>query len=468
MRVRTLIAGVTLAMFTTVLGAPAALAAQPSPVPPVENQDQTKDEEKDGNQPDPNLAPDENAQKIPVVVPKATLSLSPDSVVPGGSFGAVADCGVPDLAPELSGDGVSFSGLTGTVSKDAEPGTITIKAVCKNGDGSSEAGAPLTVLAAAPADPPAQQKQFQVGNADLVVSPDERRRGEPFDIAITCPPSPKEIQLTADPGFVTIDGDLEGGKVIDDANAEGKVVTFTLTCGDGTTDSDTLKIVDERDAYLDLDPNEGYRDDKIEVEAYCPGTADAKLNSPALDDIVLKRDGDDILRGKTRVEDDAKFGDSFAQVLCAGGERPADEFFVKEHRKPDLDLDPAFGKRGDEIKVFVICDVTVGMLESDVLTDVEVSRDDDDPMWRYRGKTTVVSDAAEGEHTVKIKCGDDYLEEDFFVIVNGEGTGGTQVTVYPKGAPQTGGGPVGAPAGMLGLAGMTGFATLPARRTVRR
>ena len=104
-----------------------------------------------------------------------------------------------------------------------------------------------------------------------------------------------------------------------------------------------------------------------------------------------------------------------------------------------LDLDPSFGHRGDEIDVYVSCDDSVGRLESDVLDDIEVSRYDGHG-WRYRATTHVEDDADSGEHTVRIRCGDDTLEESFFVQGDGDSPGGgDQVTVYPKGAPETGG-----------------------------
>lgn len=452
MRVRTLVAGITLATFMTVLGAPAALAASPEPPPEPPGQSESED--------------DAPAQKVAPQPPTAALQVSPDEVEPGKQFVATATCSAGSDA-ELAADDVSFAGTTGTVDPGAKPGTtITVTLTCTNADGSDEATD--TVKVREPAGQPSPAAKQAVGPASVSVDPGERRPGQRFEIDFACPAGGNgTTTMTADPASVVFDADLEGGRVKD--GAPSGTVTVTLTCPNGDKATDTLRVVDDRKPYLDLDPNDGYRNDKIEVEAYCPGTADAKLNSPVLDDIVLKRDGDNILRGKTRVEDDAEYGDSFAEVLCKGGEKPTDDFYVLEHRKSDLDLDPAFGKRGDEIKVFVVCDFTVGRLESDVLEDVEVKRDDDDPKWRYRGRTTVLSDAKEGEHTVKIKCGDDYLDEEFFVIVNGDAEGGTQVTVYPKGAPQTGGGPAGTgPGGALGLAGLTGFATLPARRAVHR
>lgn len=459
MRARMLVAGITLATFTTVLGAPAAFAAQPDPEPEPPGRSEQADQqtdEKSAEKADEKAAPKPNP-------PEASLSVSPDQVEPGGRFVADVRC-TEDGAPTLSANGVSFDGRTGTVGDGVAPGTtITVRLACTNPGGSDEATDAVKVVApaAGPAAAPA-------GPARVSVEPDERRPGERFRIDFSCPAGGTgDTRLTASPGAIDFDGDLDGGRVKDDARPGD--VRIELTCPNGDKATDTLRVLEDRKAFLDLDPNEGYRDDKVEIEAYCPGRGDARLVSPVLDDVVLKRDGDGILRGRTRVEDDAEYGDSYAEVLCRTGEKPQDDFDVLEHRKPDLDLDPAFGKRGDEIKVYVVCDFTVGRLESDVLEDVEVTRDDDDPAWRYRARTKVLSDAKEGEHTVKIKCGDHYVDEAFFVIVDGEAKGGTQVTVYPEGAPQTGGGPVGpGPAGALGLAGLTGFATLPGRRAVRR
>lgn len=468
MRVRTMVAGITLAAFIAVLGAPAAYAAPDDDAnPPGQSENQGPDgdagDEQDDTAPPAEESADPPAEKAvvppPPVKPTASISLNPRSVLPGATFVATTGCGVEGATASLAAApaGISFDKATGRVDGNARPGAYVITLTCDNGGETDVDTAELQVEEAAPKPPEV--------DASLSVNPDERKPGERFTVDFTCPPGGGLTTLTAKPGVLDFDDDLRGGEV--DENAPSGDVELTLTCPNNDKATDRLKVVDGKNAYLDLDPNDGYRDDKIEVEAYCPGTADAKLNSPVLDDITLTRDGDNILRGKTRVEDDAEYGDSFGEVLCAGGERPKDAFYVLEHRRPDLDLDLAFGKRGDDVRVYVICDFTVGTLESDVLGDIEVKRDDDDPPWRYRGTTEVVSDAKDGEHTVRIRCGDDILEEQFFVYSDGDAKGGTQVTVYPKGAPQTGGGPVGGPAGALGPAGMTGFATVPARRVQR-
>ena len=91
--------------------------------------------------------------------------------------------------------------------------------------------------------------------------------------------------------------------------------------------------------------------------------------------------------------------------------------------------------------------------------------------WRYEGSTHVSDDAEPGEHTVRVSCGNDTLEESFFVQGDGdhngdddssEPGGGEYVSVYPVGAPETGGGPVdgddGGSPGLtaLGVLGLTG------------
>lgn len=455
MRIRTMVAGATLAMLTAVLGAPAAYAA------PDDDDDGTSQPTTSSQSAAPAQQPAPAAAPEP---PNASVSV-PNQVAAGATFDVTVDCGVDGAAAVLSASpgGISFTGHKGKVADGAAPGTYTVTLACTAPGGTDQASDTLQVTAAQQQPQPQQP----VAPVWLSVAPDQAEPGQHVDIDFSCPPGPGTTTLTADPGVVDFDGDLKGGKIHDNAH-EGDV-KITLKCPNGDTETDVLRVREARRPYLDLDPNEGYRDDRVEVEAYCPGNADARLNSPVLDDITLKRDGDGILRGKTHVEHEAGFGDSFGEVLCGGGQKPSDHFRVLEHRGADLDLDPAFGKRGDEIKVYVTCDFSVGKLESDVLEDIEVTRDDDDPSWRYHGKAKVLSDAPEGEHTVRIRCGDHDVDEEFLVIVDERHPvrGGTQVTVYPEGAPETGGGPVGSPVGALGVA-LTGTGALPARRVTRR
>jgi hypothetical protein len=144
------------------------------------------------------------------------------------------------------------------------------------------------------------------------------------------------------------------------------------------------------------------------------------------------------------------------------------------------------------VDVHVGCDTWVGRVESDALDVIDLDRDG--RPWRYSGMTHVSDDAQPGEHTVRVRCGDDTLEESFFVQGDGdhggdggEPGGGDAVSVYPLGAPETGGGPVDAaatvstgplsgPAGAwaaaaIGLAGVTAAGAsgvLPVRRKAGR
>jgi hypothetical protein len=122
-------------------------------------------------------------------------------------------------------------------------------------------------------------------------------------------------------------------------------------------------------------------------------------------------------------------------------------------------------------------------VESDALDDIDLDRDGRD--WRYEGSTHVSDDADPGEHTVRVSCGNDTLEESFFVQGDSDHSGddasspggGEYVSVYPVGAPETGGGPVddSDPRGpvALGVLGLTGAALAGtwaalARRNSRR
>ena len=109
----------------------------------------------------------------------------------------------------------------------------------------------------------------------------------------------------------------------------------------------------------------------------------------------------------------------------------------------------------------------------DVLEDVELDRDSDH-YWRWDGTTHVDPHADFGEHTIRIKCGDNWLEEDFFVQ-DGDGPGGdVHTSVYPKGSGETGGGPED-PVGLVALgltgvlgAGLAGAGAVLERRGARR
>jgi hypothetical protein len=228
------------------------------------------------------------------------------------------------------------------------------------------------------------------------------------------------------------------------------------------------------------------------VSVRCTGDR-AFLRSDVLRDVTLRRDGNR-LTGRTHVEDRADFGRGWVRVECGGGDRfdYDTRFRVLRDRGEEefLDLDPAFGERGDEVDVTVQCRSGVGELRSDVLEDIRLDRNGRSST-RFRGTTHVEDDAERGEHTVSVRCGDRTLAEEFFVKGDsapgdsdgrdsdpgdkgpdsGGADGGDQTSVYPVGAPETGGGPVGGDLGgvpTLGLSGMVGAAASGSARTTSR
>jgi hypothetical protein len=196
------------------------------------------------------------------------------------------------------------------------------------------------------------------------------------------------------------------------------------------------------------------------------------------------------LTGSTRVVDRVGNGWHRVTVSCDGHSDNQGFWVLSDRGDHDryLSVDPAYGHHGDEVDIRVGCDWSVGRVESDALDDIDL--DDDGKAWRYSGTTHVSDDAQQGEHTVRVRCGDDTMEESFFVQGDGDHQGdddspggGDQVSVYPVGAPETGGGPAGADAGgpgagspgvvALGLIGITGAAmagtgAVLARRRTRR
>ena len=598
MRVRTLWAGVALALLTAAWTAPIALAADngdsTDPSPPSAGavqrpgQSQVKDTDDSGGgnsgtgsgpsgsggkaddvgkakppaggtlpppagQPVPSKPP--ASANPPVVVqplpiappPTARLSLSRTLVKPGESITASVDCGIGRMEP-LSGDGVSFSGLSGTVSQTAAPGGHLVNLVCVNADKRATASAGFTVV-----------KQDDPGNpelrASLRVSPKRVKPGERISFNVDCGKGHAQ-PLTAD--GVDISG--TSGRVRDDAR-DG-THNATLTCVDGgqtrtASDSfqvdaqgdqgdDTLSVsphtvkqgdrisfngqcASGRQQYLTAEdvevhgntgtvrddarlgehtatrscfhgngartvsdnftviPNDGpwpgsgpaefwlsdrsgYRGDSVDVSVRCRDDH-ARLESDALEDITLSRHGGERrLTGTTRVRDHVGNGWHRVTVSCDGHSEDRGFLVLSDRNDHDryLSVDPGYGHRGDEIDIRVGCDRWVGRVESDALDDIYL--DHDGRPWRYSGTTHVTSDAEPGEHTVRVRCGDDTLEESFFVRGHEDGDdssdgdynsphGGEQVSVYPLGAPETGGGPVGdSPSGIaaLGVLGLTG------------
>ncbi|MDT7589891.1 MAG: hypothetical protein QOE32_7441, partial [Pseudonocardiales bacterium] len=163
MRTRTLLAGATLALLTMAWSAPVAMAAdndgsgsQPPassvPVPGQADSNKPAQGEKDKDKPseppapppvqpkpvepkpvEPKPAPGNELKPGPILSdPKASLSVSPKLVSPGDSISANANCANGQLF-SLTGDGVRFSGNSGSVDRNANSGNHTVTLVCANG-----------------------------------------------------------------------------------------------------------------------------------------------------------------------------------------------------------------------------------------------------------------------------------------------------------------------------------------------
>jgi hypothetical protein len=643
MRVRALLAGVTLALLTAAWSAPVALAAEnndggdltpPSagaPQRPAKWSSSTDDDQNGssnngGNsggktsggktsgggdkpaeppkEPDPPKpskpadpptviapAPAQELKPIPAD-PKASLSLSPSVVKQGTSFAANANCANGKI-DSLAGGGVSFSGTTGSVGANTNPGNHTVTLVCVNATKKDTATAALQVVK--PNDPGGPGL-----HPSLSVDPKVARLGDEINFNGACPNGRQE-SLTAD----GVDVRGNSGRVRDDAREgahtatrtcvegdrresasdtfrvtgkggpvggntlsvspkvvrQGGTVYFNGDCGGGRQLSVTADDVDVRggagtvrdDARLDdhtatrecaygggavtathdnfrVVPGDGngsgdgprdfwlsdrsdYRGDSVDVSVRCRDNS-ARLDSDALEDITLHRDGGR-LTGGTRVVGHVGNGWHRVTVSCDGHSQSRGFLVLSDRGDHDryLSVDPGYGHRGDEVDIHVGCDWSVGRVESDALDDIDVHHDG--RPWRYSGSTHVSDDAEPGEHTVRVRCGDDTLEESFFVKGDHDGDnngghdgdnnngdnnngdnnngdnnnggngpdgddstpdGGEQTSVYPLGAPETGGGPVGggspglAALGVIGATGvaMAGAGTALVRRGVRR
>jgi hypothetical protein len=399
-------------------------------------------------------------------LPKAKLAVSPNVVRPGDTINSGAACDGGQIE-SLTGDSVRFSGTSGRVDDNARDGDHGITLVC-NGQGRKDtATASFRVSRNGPilSDP----------KAHLTVSPKVVKQGDFIYANGDCENSNQE-SLTGD------DVSFRGNRGWVDDNAREGDHTVRRVCRNGfKTDvaTDTFRVVrgdgwnGEGPRDFRLSDRSGYPGDDIDVSVRCRDDR-ARLESDALTDITLHRDGGR-LTGTTHVDHDVRYGWHRVTVSC-DGHSDSLGFWVKRDRDHDkyLDFDPGYGHRGDEIDVNVGCDWSVGRLESDVLEDIDL--DHDGRPWRYHGTTHVEDDAEPGEHTVRIRCGDDTLEETFFVRGSDDNDsdsdspqGGDDVSVYPKGGVETGGGPAqGGPASVLalGMAGMTGSGpTRPGPRT---
>jgi hypothetical protein len=548
MRTRTLLAGAMLALLTAVWSAPVALAdtgndgsSPPSGSSAADGHTQTtakKTESSDDNDnngngggnngggkkdksdpssappappaPEPKNPPDSKdktqpsgpeAKNPPAVVkpgpiladPKAHLTAASGPLRPGDDLGINANC--DNSQGRLTGDGADLNGMRGRVSGNASEGTHTITLVCVNGGKSDTARAEFRVVRGpngpgpGPGRPgPGNPPQGDPVHATLSVSPRVVRQGDTVNFNGDCG-NGHQVSLDAD--GVQVRGDHG---YVDDNAREGDHTATRVCEGNGRRDTatDRLRVVrgngpgpgpgsdGPRDFWLS--DRSGYRNDNVDLSVRCRDDR-AQVESDALADVTLRRDGNR-LTGSTHVENGAAKGWHRVTVRCDGHSQDRGFWVLRDHGDHDryLDVNPGYGERGDDIDIHVGCDRPVGRVESDALDDVDLSRDSDS--WRWQADTHVSDDADSGEHTVRVKCGDDTLEETFFVKDGGndngggndnsgggggnsddsQADGGDQTSVYPKGAPETGGGPLADQGGTshglaaLGVVGVTGLA----------
>jgi hypothetical protein len=439
MRARTLAAGATLAMLTAVWSAPAALAAEVNDQPTPPSATAPADEQA----PQPQLRGNQPPTSTTTPTPEPKKKDEPEQ----GSQPSTS--AKPEDKQDRRRD-------------DQQPGRPE----------DQQQGRPEDQQPVVPGAKVLPRAELSVPGSVLP--------GDTFSVQARCKDGQVE-HLSSDNGDVNING--ERGRVSDDARPGRFTVELTCKGPGGEAKATASSSIKEgrgdggRDgrAWLDLSPNSGERGDEVDVEAFCPGRGDARLEADGLDDVRLHRDGWK-LTGKTHVERNADYGRTHATVICENGDRAHDGFYVRhdDDIAEFIDLDPGHGKRGDEIDVYVQCNDNdhVGRLEFDVLEDIDLDRDG----RYYHGTAKVTGDAENGEHAVKVKCGGDWLEKEFFVHGDGESSdGGDQTSVYPKGAPETGGGPAQAPLGALALgltgvvgAGAAGAGQVAERRAARR
>ncbi|WP_156934630.1 hypothetical protein [Pseudonocardia spinosispora] len=426
------------------------------------------------------VAKDPNSQPL-----KASLALSPKTVRPGYSIDSGAVC-QGGRVQSLQGDSVRFSGTTGWVDQNAGEGDHSVTLVCSNGRQTDTATDRFRVDRAGGNDGKLR--------ATLKVSPRTVRQGDAIWANGECINGRQDGPLRGDD--VSFNGDR--GWVNDNAReGDHRVTRVCVNGNDRAEATDTFRVIrgdgggpggrGPRDPWLS--DRSGYEGDAIDVSVRCNDNR-ARLESDVLDDITLDGrrgggDGMNRLTGTTHVNRHANKGWGKVTISCDGNRETTWFHVLRDRGDHDryLSLSPGYGHRGDAIDVNVGCDWSVGDLDSDVLDDIDVDHDGKD--WRYSGVTHVRDDAEPGEHTIRIRCGNDTLEEDFFVQGDGDhdgdggdgdggsAGGGDTVSVYPQGAPETGGGPINNSAAMftLGLAGMTGAAgvgSASARRGVRR
>lgn len=414
---------------------------------------------------------------------KASLAVSPKTVRPGDRFETGARCR-GGRVDSLRGDGVQINGTSGQVDQNAGDGTHTITLTCTNGVRTDTATDQLQVdrRGGGPGGPGGPGDD---GQATLWLSPKVVRQGDVIYANGGCGRGQQQ-------GLFGDDVNFRGrqGWVSDNAREGDHTVTRVCLIGPPNGPGPRpqyLKRVEATDHFrvirgdgpgggpgprdFWLSDRSGYRGDSIDVSVRCRDDR-ARLDSDVLDDVTLRRDGSR-LTGTTHVRGRVDEGWHRVTVSCDGNSRSTGFWLLRDRGDHDeyLDLDPAYGRPGDSIDVHVGCDSRVGSLDSRVLDDIDL--DHDGRPWRYAGTTHVRDDAEPGEHTVRVRCGGDTFEVNFFVQEGHDGGGlgeddggtpggGNDVTVYPSGAPETGGGPVGdnqsgpLAFGLLALAGLIG------------
>lgn len=136
--------------------------------------------------------------------------------------------------------------------------------------------------------------------------------------------------------------------------------------------------------------------------------------------------------------------------------------------EPFISLAPAPVRAGQHVSIQVGWCRPTGTVHSPVLVPVELSSDPHGHQpWAWSARTSVHQDAEPGEYPVTVDCGTRTLS----TTISVRGTGqdderadqssddrAGQVNRVPRGAPETGGGPVGGPlAAVFTALGLTGF-----------
>ena len=145
---------------------------------------------------------------------------------------------------------------------------------------------------------------------------------------------------------------------------------------------------------------------------------------------------------------------------------PDDESVAPD--EPFISLAPTTARPGQHVSIQVGWCRPTGTVHSPVLVPVELSSDPDGHQpWAWSARTSVHHGAEPGEHSVTVDCGTRTLSTTIIVRAvgheeeradQGSDDRAGQVNRVPRGAPETGGGPVGGPlAGALTALGLTGF-----------